>query len=425
MSTGDSDAAMRQERQRVAGSPGKQAGAAQLKVAIVCDWLLGTGGAERVVLELHKMFPDAPIYTSQYDPDPKVWHGQNWFSKADVRITWLQKLPRSLKKFLPVLRAWTFSRLDLSDYDLVISSSGAEAKGVKTRSNAVHISYIHAPTHYYWSRYDEYLKHPGFGLLDPLARLGLRLLVGPMRRWDRRAAQRPDYFITNSTYTQKQIKKYYGRESAVIHPPVDINRFQVTGDKSISSFESKLSHSAKRGKHELPQAVHGLQAQNRKGFVTAGRQTPYKRIDLAVAACTQLNLPLTVIGNGPDHQKLVKMAGPTIKFLTNVNDSDMPRYFQQAEGFIFPGIDDFGIVAVEALAAGTPVIAFNGGGALDYVDSKTGLLFESQTVGGLVKALKEFNSKKFINQEISDLTQKFSPQNFDQNASRLIKEIMV
>jgi glycosyltransferase involved in cell wall biosynthesis len=297
------------------------------KVAIVCDWLTGTGGAERVVLELHKMFPDAPIYTSQYNKDPKIWYGDKWFSDADVRTLWLQRLPKAFKKFLPVLRARAFSHLDLSDYDLVISSSGAEAKAVKTGPKTKHVCYCHAPTHYYWNRYNEYLKNPGFGIFNFLARLGLRLLVDPMRRWDYKAAQKPDYFVANSSYTKKQIKKYYGRDAEVIHPPVDIERFKPKG-KAIKN-----------------------------GFLIAGRQTPYKRFDLAVAACTQLNVPLTVIGNGPEHNKLVGMAGPRVTFLNKVADKDMPHYFQRASAFIFPGIDDFGIVAVEALAAGTPVIA--------------------------------------------------------------------
>ncbi|MGH7157090.1 MAG: glycosyltransferase, partial [Candidatus Saccharimonadales bacterium] len=242
-----------------------------MKVAIVCDWLTGVGGAERVVLELHKMYPAAPIYTSQYSPS-KI----DWFKGADVRTGWLQKLPAGLKKFLPVLRAWYFSRLDLGEYDLVISSSGAEAKAVKTGPKTKHICYMHAPTHYYWSRYNEYMQNPGFGFLDPLARLGLKILVRPMRRWDYKAAQRPDYIIANSNFTKDQIKKYYSRDSIVIPPPVDIERFKILSKSSIS----------------------------RKGFLTAGRQTPYKRIDLAVAACTNLGLPLTVVGNGPDHQRL-------------------------------------------------------------------------------------------------------------------------
>lgn len=365
-----------------------------LKVAIVCDWLVGTGGAERVVLELHKMFPDAPIYTSQYDPNPKTWYGDKWFAGADIKTTWLQKLPKSLRKFLPVLRAWSFSRLNLKDFDLVISSSGAEAKGVKTGKNTVHVSYIHAPTHYYWSRYDEYLKNPGFGILDPLARLGLKLLVGSMRRWDKKAAGRPDYLIANSTHTQNQVKKYYGREAGVIHPPVDIERFRPSAPI------------------------------NREGFVVAGRQTPYKRIDLAVAACTKLDLPLAVIGNGPDHEKLMDMAGPTIKFLTDVPDEDMPLYSQKSEAFLFPGLDDFGIVAVEALAAGTPVIAYKDGGALDYVNPDTGLLFTPQSTEGLIQQLKEFSKKQFDHTSISEYADNFSADKFHYKFKSYIETIL-
>jgi glycosyltransferase involved in cell wall biosynthesis len=361
------------------------------KVAIVCDWLTGIGGAERVVLELHRMFPDAPIYTSQYDPK-----AIGWFKDADVRTLWLQRLPNVLKKFLPMLRTRAFSKLDLSNYDLVISSSGAEAKGVKTGPNTTHITYCHAPTHYYWERYDEYLKHPGFGILNPLARLGLRLFVGPLRRWDYQAAQKPDYFIANSNYTKKQIKKYYGRDSKVIHPPVDIERFKPKGKT------------------------------NRVGFLIAGRQTPYKRFDLAVTACTQLNVPLTVIGNGPEHNKLVNMAGHRVTFLTKVSDSDMPHYFQSADAFIFPGVDDFGIVAVEALAAGTPVIAYTDGGALDYIkENKTGLFFEEQTMDSLVEALEKFDPSKLDSNFIAKSASKFSAKVFTKNISRLINKYIV
>ncbi|HEY1064214.1 MAG TPA: glycosyltransferase, partial [Candidatus Saccharimonadales bacterium] len=188
-----------------------------LKVAIVCDWLLGIGGAERVVLELHKMYPNAPIYTSQYDPR-KI----DWFADADVRTGWMQKLPKRLKKFFPVFRALYFSRLDLTEYDLVLSSSGAEAKAVRTRKDALHICYCHSPTHYYWTRYEEYLKNPGFGSFNFLARLGLRVLVGPMKRWDRHAASNPDIMIANSTHIQNMIKRHYKRNSTIVFPPVDV-----------------------------------------------------------------------------------------------------------------------------------------------------------------------------------------------------------
>lgn len=348
------------------------------KVAIVCEWITGVGGAERVVLELHKLFPDAPIYTSQYDPT-KV----DWFDGLDIRTGWLQKLPSGLKKFLPVLRGWYFSRLDLSAYDLVISAGGAEAKFVKVKAPAQHIAYIHAPTHYYWSRYNEYMKHPGFGAFDWLARLGLRALVGPMRRWDFRAAQKPDSIIANSSHIQKEIKKYYGRDSTVIFPPVNLARFK----KYVGNTK-------------------------RSGFVINGRQTPYKRTDLAVAACTQLSLPLKVLGDGPQHSELLKAAGPSITFQTKTTDQDIDEAIGSAEAFLFPGLDDFGIAPVEALAAGTPVIAYKGGGALDYVqDGKNGMFFEKQTNESLVNILEGFKVS-YSASEIAGSAQEFSEENF-------------
>ncbi len=356
------------------------------KVAIVCDWLTNIGGAERVVLELHHMFPEAPIYTSQYDPIALPW-----FKNADVRTTWLQKLPKSLRKFLPILRARTFSRLNLSDYDLVISSSGAEAKAVRTGPHTTHICYCHAPTHYYWDRYEAYLKEPGFGWLNPIARLGLKIFARPMRQWDKRAANRPDFMVANSTHTKEMIKKYYGRKSTVVYPPVEVDRFR------------------------------GNQNNSRHGFVIAGRQVPYKRFDLAVAACTKLDMPLTVIGNGPQHKALRALAGPSVTFITQANDKEVANYFSHAQGFIFPGIDDFGIVAVEALAAGTPVIAYKGGGALDYVvPGKTGDFFDSLTVESLSTALQRFKTSICTPSQIAKHAQQFSADHFRTQMSKTI-----
>lgn len=363
------------------------------KVALVCDWLSGTGGAERVVYELHKLYPDAPIYTSQYDASPSKWHGQNWFARADVRTSWLQKLPNQLRKFLPVLRALSFSRLDLSEYDLVISSSGAEAKGVKTGPNTLHVSYIHSPTHYYWVRYNEYLKSPGFGFFDPLARLGLKLLVGPLRRWDYKAAQRPDYIIANSNHTKAMIEKFYHRDSAVVFPPVDTERFR------------------------------GEAGEERRGFVTAGRQTPYKRMDLPVEACSQLNLPLIVMGSGPDHRRLKRLAGKSITFLRGKTDEEIAHYFKTSKAFIMPNMDDFGIVAVEAMAAGTPVIAYQAGGALDYIEEgKTGLFFDKQTVKSLSEVLTKFDQYSFNHTAIQKAAQKFSTAAFAENIEKAINK---
>jgi glycosyltransferase involved in cell wall biosynthesis len=363
-----------------------------LKVAIVCDWLTGIGGAERVVYELHKLYPDAPIYTSQYDPD-----SLDWFSEVDVRTSWLQRLPKGLKKFLPLLRAYTFSRLDLSEYDLVLSSSGAEAKGVKTGPNTTHICYCHAPTHYYWDKRDEYLQQPGFPRgYNWLGKLGLKLLIGPLKRWDKRASKRPDFLIANSEHTKTMIKRYYKRDADVIWPPVEVDRFKLPA-----------------------------QAPLRHGFVIAGRQTPYKRFDLAIEACDELKVPLIVIGDGPDHKRLEKMAGRSTTFLTNVNDGEIVAHFQSALGFIMPNMDDFGIVAVEALSAGTPVIAYGKGGALDYVTpGKTGLFFDRLTVKSLASSLEATTSKNWDYNAIADHAAQFSVATFRKNMQNYIKECL-
>lgn len=374
----------------------------KLKIAIVCDWLTGTGGAERVVLELHRLFPDAPIYTSQYDKNPDIWYGDKWFAEADVRTGSLQRLPKKLKKFLPVLRARYFSNLDLSEYDLVIVSSGAEAKAVKVGRHTKVVWYCHAPTHYYWSRYQEYMKNPGMGILNPLARLGLWSLVRPLRLWDFKAAQKPHLIIANSTHIQAEIKKYYYRKSVVVFPPVDTERF------------GKLV------------AVEGETGRDRFGFVAVGRQTPYKRIDLAVSACSRLNLPLTVIGNGPEHNKLTAMAGPSVRFLTRVNDFDMAHHLHLAQALLFTtNVEDFGVTAVEAMSAGTPVIAYKAGGPLDYVKpGKTGEFFDDLTTDSLVGTLKKFDTSRYDSDYITGYAQKYSIENFGKNLTSAISDFL-
>lgn len=358
-----------------------------LRVAIVHDWLIG-GGAELVVEQLHKMFPSAPIYTSYCTSE--------WRARLDNKVItgWLQHWPFSrLRKFIPPLRMRWFSRLDLEGYDLVISSSGAEAKGIRV-AKPLHINYCHAPTHYYWSRYDEYLKQPGFGIFDGLARLGLRLLVGPLRKWDYKAAQRPDYIIANSRHIQAEIKKYYDRESVVIHPPVYFERFQKASNRN----------------------------RPRNGFVISGRQTPYKRFDLAVVACTKLNLPLTVIGTGPDQRRLRKLAGPNVTFLGKASDDIVEEEFAQAEALIFPGLDDFGITPVEALASGTPVIAYGAGGALDYIKpSVTGELFAEQSLKSLAMTLHDFKPGAYNIKDCRLTAQAFSETKFQQRMRTYLK----
>ena len=361
----------------------------KLKVAIVHDWLVG-GGAELVVEQLHKLFPEAPIYTS--------YATSEWRQRLDGKVVtgWLQHLGK-IRKFIPFLRIWWFTHLKLQGYDLVISSSGAEAKGIRVPKGTIHINYCHAPTHYYWSRYDEYLQHPGLGALDWLGRLGLKLLVGPLRKWDYKAAQRPDHIIANSTHIQAEIKKYYGRESTVIFPPITLERFQ------------------KSENHKLP----------RHGFVISGRQTPYKRFDLAVEACSQLDLPLTVIGDGPDHGRLQKLAGPSITFAGRLSDTDLERAFASSQAFIFPGLDDFGITPLEAIASGTPVIAYGAGGALDYVQpGLTGELFSEQSIESLVDVLRNFEATKYHAPIVAAEAQRFSVSTFRQHLLAFLQTIL-
>ena len=341
---------------------------AKPKVAIVADWLTNMGGAENVVLALAEAFPGAPIYTSTYSPEKMPA-----FKKYDVRTTYLQRLPkplRALHKFFPMLRVNAFRQLDLSEFDVILSSSSAEAKQVrKTRAGQVHICYCHTPIRYYWSHYDEYKKDPGFGKLNWLVRLAMPFIVPGMKRADFEAAQHVDLFIANSEEVKKRITKYYGQPSTVVHPPVDTDRFEPARERSAH-------------------------------YVALGRQVPYKRHDLAVQAATILGVPLKVYGNGSEHERLRKLAGPSVEFYTDrfgdASDQAVTTALNSAAGFIFPTEEDFGIVQVEALAAGAPVIAYGKGGALDIVqDGESGVLFQEQTAEAVAEAIQLSQSIDF------------------------------
>jgi len=339
------------------------------RVVIVHDWLTNMGGAENVVLAMHEAFPDAPIYTSTYTPE-----NMPAFKNLDVRTTSLQNLPkpfRKLHKFFPMLRVRAFRNLDLSEFDIIISVSSAESKQVqKTRPDQIHICYCLTPIRYFWSHYKEYRQNPGFGKLNWLVRLFMPLMVPALKKADYDAAQKVDVFIAISTEVQKRIKKYYGRTSTIIYPPVDVDRFEPARE---------------RGDY----------------YVALGRQVPYKRIDLAVMAATKLGIKLRVYGNGSEHQHLVDMAGPTVQFFTDrfsdASDDAVTKALNNAKGYIFPAEEDFGIVQVEALAAGAPVIAYSKGGALDIVqDGESGVLFHSQTVDAVVDAIKRSEQIDFL-----------------------------
>lgn len=330
------------------------------KIAIVHDWLTNMGGAEPLVLEIHKLFPDAPIYTSVYDAEK-----MQAFKDIDVRTTNLQtKLPKKLRYkhvLWPTFRAKAFRELDLSEFDIIISSSSAEAKSVrKTRPGQIHIAYVHTPPRYYWSHYEEFRKEFNFGPLTHFIRPFIPFFVKKMRKLDLAASEDIDVFIANSTVTQKRIKEYYNKPATVVYPPIEVDKFTPppTGD--------------------------------REGYILWGRHVPYKRFDLAIKAFNELNLPLTVVGSGPDTDRLKSLAGSTITFTGRVSDEELVRLSHTHKAFLFPNEEDFGMSAVEALAAGLPVIAYKKGGALDIVqEGETGVFFTEQTTEGLSEAIKE------------------------------------
>ena len=379
-----------------------------MKVALVCDWLTTVGGAESVLLALHEMYKDAPIYTSQYDKK-----GIDWFKDADVRTGWLQIFPTCLRKFIGPLRQSYFSHLDLSDYDLVISVTGAEAKAVKTKKteqtehHCVHLCYCHVPTQYYWGKYDEYLENPGFGVLNPLARLGLKVIVGPMRKKDFRAAKRPDQFVTISKYAAEEIKKYYKRESVIIYPPADLKKFS-TGLSTSREI-----------KHEKSQADKVL------NYITTSRQVNWKRLDICVKACLKTGANLTLIGDGPEHNNLVKIANgaPNITFLKTMPQDELKKYLEKSDAYLFPSCEPFGLAPIEAMACGVPVIAYGKGGALDYIKPKVnGLFFDKQAPASLIEAMSKFKPSDYSKDVVKNTTIEFDKTIFKQKMEELIRE---
>ena len=375
-----------------------------MKVAIVCDWLTNVGGAEKVLLEMHRLYPKAPIYTSKYAPK-----GIDWFADADVRTGWLNVFPSCMRRLLAPLRQRWFAHLDLSEYDLIISVTGAEAKGVKSgkrlheegkrskNPKGIHVSYCHVPTQYYWQMYDDYVKEPGFGILNPVVRFFFKLMVGPLRRGDYKAAQAPDYYVTISEYAKGLIAKYYDREAVVIHPPVDTETFR--NRSSVSRAEDY--------------------------YIITSRQVNWKRIDLAIQACMKKGRKLLVVGEGPEHNNLVKLSNNSewVEFLPLQGKSELSELLMGAKGYLFPSLEPFGIAPVEALSAGCPVIAFGEGGALDYIEEGVnGVLFPRQTVKSLSEAIERFEKMKFEPAKVAKTAGKFSAERFDTEVRKFVDE---
>lgn len=351
-----------------------------LNLAITADWLTTAGGAEHVIAELSALWPSAPLFTSVAAPErlPALAH-------AEIRTTWLQpwyKLLGNHQLLLPLLPG-AMESIDLSGYDVILSSSHAVGKGIIPPAGAVHVCYCHTPMRYAWEMEEQYLQDFRVPqLLRPLLRRELKKL----RAWDLAAARRTDAFIANSSQTAERIARIYGRESVIVPPPV-ADRY----------FAAPLRQAA-------PVEPY---------FIAMGRFVPYKRFDLLIAAANELKFPLWIAGKGKDEERLRAMAGPTVRFLGYVPDTELPALVAGAEGFLFPQLEDAGLVLLEAMACGTPAIAYAEGGSVDaLVPGQTGVFLQAQTVEAFAAAFAEFQAHTFDRAAIRRHAEKFSRERF-------------
>ena len=367
-------------------------------IAIIHDWFLtkSLGGAEKVTKLIDQ-------YLCSKYKEPDIFciaenisnaNGFNIFPNRKIKSTFIQKLPLGNKKvqyYLPLI-PFAIEQLNLSKYDLIISSSHLAAKGILISPSQLHISYIHTPMRYAWDQMNTYLEQ------SKLSKIGLEIIIRyilfELRQWDFLSSRRPDYLISNSNFTSQRIKKYWGLESEVIHPPVNVERFNFK--------------------------------QNRSDFyLTVNRLVPNKRIDLLVKAFNKLNLPLIIVGDGPERKKLKKIAHNNINFYFNKNNDEVANLMSECRAFVYAGIEDFGIAPVEAMAAGAPVIALGKGGLLDTVvdfrqcskgECSTGIFFKEQSVACIVDTINWFEDKsiwkQFNSKDINNYSKKFKPEEF-------------
>lgn len=364
----------------------------QIKVAIVHDFLLYQGGAERVLFEIAKLFPRAPIFTL-------LTREKNIFPLAETRVipSFLNRVPRFVShRYLLPFYPIAVESINLRKYDLVISSTSAFMKGVVVKPHTLHLCYCHTPTRFLWDMNEQYLMGvAGDDVLAPGKRFFGRLLLNYLRMWDQVAAKRVDVFVANSRFTQKRIRKYYQKNARVVYPPVNTKKFS--------------SIAAAAGKY----------------FLVVSRLSAYKRIDLVVEAFNRLGWPLIIAGAGRERRKLQKMARPNIRFIGFAEEKKMPKLYAGCRAFIFPGEDDFGITIVEAMASGKPVLAYGSGGALEIVEEgKTGEFFKAQEVEILVDGLRRLveNEKKYSADYIRRRAERFSVENFRKNFMAVVKD---
>ncbi len=356
------------------------------KIAIVHDYFIQMGGAEKVAEELHSIFPSATMFSTFDLREKSELNGRK------TKSSWLQMLPINRKNHRHFFLLYPFAveTLDLSDFDLIISSSSGYAKGVKKRKDAIHVCYCHTPMRWVW-QYDSYAAREKFGTIS---RAILPFLLSGLKHWDLRAAKQPDFFIANSQTISKRIKECYNRDSIVIAPPIDVERFS-------------------------------MDEQNDDYYLLLARLSPYKRLDLAIEACKKLDRPLIVIGEGTDRQRLEKLAGKNTVFLGRQPDSVVNQYAGRCRALIFPGEEDFGMTPLEINAAGRPVIAFRAGGATETViENETGVFFNQQTTDSLTEAIVRFETLSWDKQTLLRHAKKFDRSIFARRISEYLQEIV-
>jgi glycosyltransferase involved in cell wall biosynthesis len=360
----------------------------KLKVALVHDYLNQYGGAERVLEELHALFPSAPVYTSMYWPEKM----SPTIRKLDVRTSFMQRLPLVTRNHQPFLLLYplAFESFDLSGFDVVISNSSAFCKGVVTHPGTLHICYCLTPMRWVWN-YHAYVDRERLGWA---ARMVLPAAISQLRAWDVATAQNVDRFLSISRSVSARIRKYYRRDSTVIYPPVNCDAFQL-GPTRVGDY-----------------------------YLIVARLIPYKRIDLAVDAFSRLGIPLKIVGSGGrDLPALRSRAGRNVEFVGRVSDGELKQLYAGCRALVFPGEEDFGIAPLEANASGRPVIAYAGGGALDTVsDGRTGVLFEHQSVECLETAVRRTEAIAWDADELRQHARRFDRQVFRDRLLEFVSE---
>ena len=348
-----------------------------MRIALVHDYLVQNGGAEKVLEAFCEIFPYAPIYTLIYSK--KLMHGS--FADKKIRTSFLQKVPFAAvrHRIFPQFMPFAIEQFDFSDYDIVLSDSSSFAKGIITGTKTLHICYMHTPMRFAWDDCQKYNRDFYFPTF--IKRL-VPFFMNYIRMWDRVSAERPDKIIANSNFIARRIKKYFKRESLVINPPVNVNHFEIS-----------------QGKDDY--------------FLIAGRLMAYKRFDIAIRAFNELKLPLKIIGRGPELKRLKKISGPNIEFLGRVSDAELKKYFSRCQAFIFPQEEDFGIIAIEVMASGTPLIAYRSGDIPEHMEEGvSGIFFENQTSEDIIEAVKKFKNCDYDPKIIRENVLKFDKEIF-------------